>query len=87
MPSNVMNSVTKYSATLADLNPKSNSIGFIRLFCALAVIVAHCQPYGGFGTEILARWSNNQIGLGRVAVDVFFIIGSSAESVGELRFW
>lgn len=58
--------------TLADLNPRKNSIGFIRLAAASLVIVGHSFPYGGFGGDPLLDATNNQLAIGRFPVDVFF---------------
>jgi peptidoglycan/LPS O-acetylase OafA/YrhL len=64
----------QYIRCLVNFDPKNNSIGFLRLTCSLLVIFAHTWNYGGYGQEPLARISNNQIGTGRVSVDIFFIL-------------
>lgn len=62
--------------TLAELDPKRNSIGFLRLTAALLVIVGHSFGHGMFSEvrDPLAMWSNNQIPIGRFPVDVFFCL-------------
>ncbi|WNM27807.1 acyltransferase [Demequina capsici] len=60
---------------LGEMNSRSNSIGFIRLVAATAVIIGHSFPAGGFSEwDITLVWTNNQAGLARTSVDVFFIL-------------
>ncbi|MEN0084829.1 MAG: acyltransferase [Leifsonia sp.] len=68
-------------------DPRRNSIGFLRLLFAAAVIVAHAVPLGGFGHE-LGRPSNN---IGFLAVEGFFAISGflitrSAERLSTGRY-
>lgn len=51
-------------------DPRRNSMGFLRLFLAAAVIVTHAVPLGGYGYA-LARQNNH---LGFLAVQGFFAI-------------
>lgn len=51
-----------------------NSIGFLRLTAASAVIVGHSFPFGGFGIDPLIRLTDNQLAIGRIAVDIFFCL-------------
>lgn len=51
-----------------------NSLGFLRLLFASAVLVAHASPLGGFGVEPLRELSGGQIELGGLAVAGFFAI-------------
>lgn len=55
-------------------NPNLNSIGAIRLACALAVIIGHAHPFAGYGDTFLMRLTNQQISGARVSVDVFFVL-------------
>lgn len=55
-------------------DPKCNSIGAIRLACALTVVVGHASPLGGYGDTYLMTLTNQQFSLARIAVDVFFIL-------------
>lgn len=66
---------------------RDNSIGFIRLVCSLGVILSHSFVYGGFdlGPWSLVALTNNQIGLGRLAVDVFFLLSGYLISQSYLR--
>lgn len=45
-----------------------NSLGFLRLLFASAVLVAHASPLGGFGFEPLREFSRGQFELGGLAV-------------------
>jgi peptidoglycan/LPS O-acetylase OafA/YrhL len=68
-------------------DPKQNSIGFLRLFFATAVIISHCWPLGGYGLDP-GKASNN---LGIFAVEGFFalsgfLITRSGERLGTGRF-
>jgi peptidoglycan/LPS O-acetylase OafA/YrhL len=55
-------------------DPRANSIGSIRLACALAVIIGHASPFGGYGDTWLLELSRQQVSGARVAVDIFFIL-------------
>ncbi len=44
--------------TVTIFDPRRNSIGFMRLVMATAVIVSHAWPLGGFGTDP-GRANNN----------------------------
>jgi peptidoglycan/LPS O-acetylase OafA/YrhL len=68
-------------------DPRRNSIGFMRLALATAVIVSHAWPLGGFGHDP-GRTSNN---LGFLAVEGFFalsgfLITRSGERLSSGRF-
>ena len=68
-------------------DPRRNSIGFMRLAMATAVIVSHAWPLGGFGHDP-GRASNN---LGFLAVEGFFalsgfLITRSGERLSAGRF-
>ncbi|MDZ7960400.1 MAG: acyltransferase [Aulosira sp. DedQUE10] len=54
-------------------NPKNNSLGFIRLFLAILVVLQHSYHLGGFGNEPLTSL-NAQLNSGTLAVHSFFII-------------
>lgn len=55
--------------------------------CSIAVIVSHSLHYGGydFGPWTVTRITNNQFGLGRLAVDIFFILSGYLISQSYLR--
>ncbi|WP_426624827.1 acyltransferase family protein [Leifsonia sp. McL0607] len=68
-------------------DPRRNSIGFMRLVMATAVIVSHAWPLGGFGTD--PGRANNNIGF--LAVEGFFalsgfLITRSGERLSSGRF-
>jgi len=75
---------------LIDLDPKNNSIGFLRLLCASLVILGHARPVGGYGTDPLLALTNNQLATGRFPVDIFFCISGyliAASYIGQGSFW
>lgn len=53
---------------------KHNAIGFMRTAFALLVIVGHSYHLGGFGPDLLARFSKGQMAFGTVAVFGFFML-------------
>lgn len=55
-------------------DPKRNAIGFMRTAFAVLVIVGHSYHLGGFGPDLLVRFSNGQLAFGTVAVLGFFIL-------------
>lgn len=55
-------------------DPKNNSIGAMRLACALAVIVGHAHPHGGYGTHPIMVLTGYQVTFARAAVDIFFVM-------------
>lgn len=55
-------------------DPKSNSIGAMRLFAASAVIVGHAFVFGGYGEDPLKVLTHNQVATGRWPVDMFFVL-------------
>ena len=74
----------------AGLDPRHNSLNFLRLVLALAVIVSHCVAFGAFGSW--SRWeSYNHTPLGTLAVYGFFgisgyLIAGSVLSHRPLRY-
>lgn len=54
--------------------PPDNSIGFIRLLLAAAVIYSHAHLLGGFSPEWLIRFSGGTVIAGHAAVQIFFVI-------------
>jgi peptidoglycan/LPS O-acetylase OafA/YrhL len=72
--------------TLADVyDPKNNSIGFLRLLSAIMVVVAHSSTFGALGPGILIDETNNQLGLGRIPVDLFFALSGFLITASYLR--
>ncbi|MBV9171195.1 MAG: acyltransferase [Chloroflexi bacterium] len=57
-------------------DPRSNSIGFLRLLLALLVIVNHVYPLGGFGSQEdpLYDFTRGQVDIGAIAVGGFFVL-------------
>ena len=53
---------------------RDNAIGFLRLFFAAAVVVAHAYVLGGFGPDFVTRWSSGREDLGTLAVGGFFTL-------------
>lgn len=51
-----------------------NAIGFLRLFFAAVVVLAHAYTLGGFGPDPADRWSNGRETLGDLAVAGFFVL-------------
>lgn len=78
--------------TVASLNPKHNSIGFLRLTLACLVIVSHSYPLGGFGDEPLGVWTHSHATFGGIAVAAFFFLSgylitqSYVQSQSIIRF-
>ncbi|GAA2604232.1 acyltransferase [Dactylosporangium fulvum] len=72
-------------------SPKANSLGFLRLGLAFAVLVAHAWPLGfGAGNPGL-RQTHGQTDLGTLAVNGFFVLSgflvtASAQRLGAARF-
>lgn len=58
---------------LGDLDMRDNCFDAIRLFAAIAVIVSHAFPLTGT-PEPLEALSRGQVGLGHLAVGVFFLV-------------
>jgi peptidoglycan/LPS O-acetylase OafA/YrhL len=76
--------------TLAAFDFRHNAIGFLRLFFAALVVLAHAYVLGGFGDDPLARWNHGYWDLGNLSVGGFFVlsgflIARSAERVGDVR--
>lgn len=53
---------------------KHNAIGFLRTMFAVVVIFSHSFPLGGFGPEILERFSHGMLTFGALAVLGFFTL-------------
>jgi peptidoglycan/LPS O-acetylase OafA/YrhL len=51
-----------------DFDPKRNSLNFLRLVLALAVLVSHSIVLGRYGTD----WIGNKSNIGTLAVFGFF---------------
>lgn len=66
-------------------DPKSNSIGFLRLFLALAVIYAHAYELGGFGHDFIYHLSGDIFSIGAIAVDGFFCLSGYLITSSYLR--
>ncbi len=66
-------------------DPKCNSIGFLRLFLALAVIYAHASNLGGFQYDLISRLSGNSYSTGVIAVDGFFALSGYLITASYLR--
>lgn len=60
--------------TLADLDFRSNAIGFLRFFFAAAVIWSHAYGLGGFGYDPIGRFSHHAFSGGLLAVGGFFVL-------------
>jgi peptidoglycan/LPS O-acetylase OafA/YrhL len=60
--------------TVASLNSKNNSIGFLRFVLACLVVFSHCYPLGGFKLEPLVAWSDGHQTLGGFGVAGFFFL-------------
>jgi peptidoglycan/LPS O-acetylase OafA/YrhL len=57
-----------------DLSPHKNSFTFIRLSLAMMVLFSHASVIGGFGGDIIDRWSIGQTSANQLAVRGFFVI-------------
>lgn len=55
-------------------DPRSNSIGAMRLIAASFVVIGHAFGHGGYGADPLAALTGNQAATGRWPVDVFFVL-------------
>jgi peptidoglycan/LPS O-acetylase OafA/YrhL len=53
---------------------RPNAIGFLRLLLAGMVIYSHAYLLGGFGPELLSRWSHGTTIAGFAAVQAFFVL-------------
>jgi peptidoglycan/LPS O-acetylase OafA/YrhL len=56
---------------------RGNSIGFLRLLLALAVLYSHSYILGGFGQETFLSWSRGTLILGTVGVQGFFVLSGA----------
>lgn len=76
-----------YSLTLKQLSfdPKRNSLGFLRLVLALAVIYAHGFELGGFGNDFMYQLSGNLYSIGALAVDGFFALSGYLITASYVR--
>jgi peptidoglycan/LPS O-acetylase OafA/YrhL len=59
---------------LAELDFRSNSIGFLRLFFAAIVVWSHAYDLGGFGDDPIARLNHGLASAGFLAVGGFFVL-------------
>ena len=67
--------LTLHTANLAlAFNPKKNSLGFLRFFLAILVVLQHSYHLANFGRDPLFIISNHSITAGAFAVHSFFII-------------
>lgn len=66
-------------------DPRSNSIGAIRLFAAILVVVGHAFPYGLYGQDPLIGLTGNQVATGRLPVDIFFVLSGFLLANSYLR--
>ena len=66
-------------------DPRRNSIGFLRLVLALAVIFAHAFELGGFGNDPIYHLSHNLYSSGALAVDGFFALSGYLITSSYLR--
>ncbi len=60
--------------TLGDLDFRSNSIGFLRLFLASTVLWSHSYGICGFGYDPIGRLSHGNVIAGLLAVGGFFVL-------------
>ena len=56
------------------LGPGGNAIGFLRFTLAALVVVHHTRILGGFGDDVIRRWTRGQADFGIVAVAGFFAL-------------
>ena len=66
-------------------DPKDNSIGFLRLFLALAVLYSHALALGGFEPNFIYYLSNRVADIGSIAVDCFFSLSGYLITASYLR--
>ncbi len=59
---------------LADLDFRSNSIGFLRFLFAAIVLWSHSYGIGGFGYDPIGKLSNHELIAGLLAVGGFFVL-------------
>jgi peptidoglycan/LPS O-acetylase OafA/YrhL len=59
---------------LDDLNFRSNSIGFLRLFFAAIVIWSRAFEIGGFSLDPISRLTGGALSAGYIAVGGFFVL-------------
>lgn len=60
--------------TLANIDFRSNAIGFLRLFFAAAVVWSHAYYLGGFGEDPIARTTHGALTAGLLSVGGFFVL-------------
>ena len=53
---------------------RENSFTFLRLALALAVVLGHSFPLGGFGSDPVYHWSGSRMALHEIALQCFFIL-------------
>jgi peptidoglycan/LPS O-acetylase OafA/YrhL len=74
------------SSSIADqLDPKRNSIGFLRLMLALMVIFSHSSELGGFGDDVLHHMSYGVYSFGALAVNGFFLLSGCLIAASFMR--
>lgn len=71
--------------TAATQTGRQNAIGFLRLLAASLVIIGHSFGLGEFGPDPLASATNNQVAIGRLPVDVFFVLSGYLVTASFLR--
>jgi peptidoglycan/LPS O-acetylase OafA/YrhL len=64
---------------------RGNSIGFLRLLLALAVLYSHSYILGGFGQESFLSWSRGTLILGTVGVQGFFVLSGALIATSWIR--
>lgn len=67
------------------LDPRRNSIGFLRLMLALMVLFSHSLELGGFGDDLLYHMSRGVFSFGGLAVNGFFILSGCLIAASFLR--
>jgi peptidoglycan/LPS O-acetylase OafA/YrhL len=64
---------------------QGNSIGFLRLLLAAAVLYSHSYILGGFGAESFLSWSRGSLILGTIGVQGFFVLSGSLIATSWIR--
>jgi peptidoglycan/LPS O-acetylase OafA/YrhL len=66
-------------------DPKNNSIGFLRLILAIAVVYSHSFALGGYGLDFIKNITHRQYSIGSFAVDGFFACSGYLITASYLR--
>ncbi|QSJ15272.1 hypothetical protein JYQ62_25945 [Nostoc sp. UHCC 0702] len=67
--------LSPHTANLAlAFNPKKNSLGFLRFFLAILVVLQHSYHLANFGRDPLFILSNHSITAGALAVHSFLLL-------------